>query len=114
MTQQLTDPAGAQVATVQAMPVATPSHNAAFYATTSSSQCLAANTARTWALFVNISDAFVFLALGAAAVLNTGIPLAPNGGAYQMTMAEGNLYTGDVYAIHGGSGNKPLCISEGM
>lgn len=53
--------------------------------------------------------------LGAAAVLNEGIILAGSiGFPFEMSEKLGNLYTGAVYAIHGGSGNKVVTIAEGI
>ncbi|MHB1132995.1 MAG: hypothetical protein ACYC4L_11460 [Chloroflexota bacterium] len=81
---------------------------------TGSTAALAANTNRLYALFVNDSDTPIYLALGAAAVVDEGIRLNQLGGAYEMTKKEGNLYSGAVNAIHGSTGVKRLLCLEGV
>ncbi len=71
---------------------------------------LAANKFRTCAEFVNDSDQVIYLRLGQAAVLNTGIRLNASGGSYEINLS--NLWKGPISAIHGGAGNKVLCIME--
>lgn len=78
--------------------------------TTGSQLILVANKNRTTATFVNDSDVVIYLRLGQEAALNTGIRLNPAGGAFEINLT--NLWKGDVYAIHGGAGNKVLCIEE--
>ena len=90
-----------------------PTHTAPAIAT-NSTLALAANESRLYALLVNDSDAIVYLALGAAASLNAGIRLNANGGAYEMSAAAGNLYTGAIYAIHGSTGDKVVLVTEGI
>ena len=87
--------------------------HAAVNVTTGSTQVLAANDNRLYALFVNDSDTTVYLKLGAAAVANQGIRLNANGGTYEMSRELGNLYAGSVYGIHAGSGNKVVIVTEG-
>ncbi len=74
---------------------------------------LAANANRLYALFVNDSDTTVYLGLGAAAALNTGIRLNALGGNYEMSKKLGNLYTGAVNGISGVAG-KVVCVTEGV
>jgi len=90
----------------------TPTHTAVAVAT-SSTQALAANTARLYALFINDSDTTIYLKLGAAAALNQGIRLNANGGSYEMHPGAQNVYTGAIYAIQGASGTKNLLVLEG-
>jgi len=78
--------------------------------TIASTIALEANKRRTGATFVNDSDAVIYLRLGQDAALNTGIRLNSAGGSYEINKT--NLYKGDVTAIHGGAGNKVLCIIE--
>lgn len=78
--------------------------------TTASTLRLAANKMRQSATFINDSDEVIYLRLGQTATLNTGIRLNAVGGAYEIGKA--NLWKGDVFAIHGGTGNKVLCIEE--
>jgi len=59
---------------------------------------------------VNISNQWIFLGRGNAAVLNEGIALAPSGGSYHI--GPDNLFTGAINAIATG-GDKILTISEG-
>lgn len=82
--------------------------------TTASQTALAANANRKYASFQNDSDTAIYLKIGAAAVANEGIRINPNGGSYEMSAAIGNLATGTVYAIHGGTGTKNLLIAEGV
>jgi hypothetical protein len=69
-----------------------------------------ANKHRTILEITNDSDAIVYLGKGWVAALNQGIRLNANGGAY--TIGKDNLYRGNLFAIHGGVGNKRLCIVE--
>ncbi|GAI46308.1 unnamed protein product [marine sediment metagenome] len=71
---------------------------------------LAVNKMRQTATFINNSDVVIFLRLGAAAAVNTGKPLNANGGSFEINKS--NMWKGDVYAIHGGTGDKVLCIEE--
>lgn len=84
--------------------------------TTTTGQALAADVIghRVYVLLVNDSDTTIYIGLGAAAVANQGIRINAEGGAYEMSKALGNLYTGAINAIHGGSGNKTLLVSEGL
>lgn len=81
--------------------------------TTSSASALAANTERDYLLLVNDSDQVIYIKFGGAAVLNQGIRLAASGGAFEASHKFGNLSRAAVFAIHGGSGNKALLITEG-
>lgn len=78
--------------------------------TTTTAVVLAANKFRTCVEFVNDSDVVIYLRLGQVAVLNTGIRLNASGGSYEINLA--NLWKGEISAIHGGAGNKVLCIME--
>ena len=78
--------------------------------TTGSTLVLELNKTRTSALFINDSDVVIYLRLGQDAAVNTGIRLNATGGAYEITLV--NMFKGKVYAIHGGTGNKVLCIEE--
>lgn len=82
--------------------------------TTTSQAALAANTTRLYALLVNDSDTTIYVKIGATAVANQGIRLNVNGGSYEMSKKLGNLNTGAINAIHGGTGNKVLLITEGV
>lgn len=82
--------------------------------TATSGQVLAANLNRKYALLANDSDTTIYLGLGVTAVAGEGIPLNPHGGSYEMSSAIGNLYTGVINAIHSGTGNKNLLITEGV
>lgn len=92
---------------------ATPTHTAV-NVTTSTAAALAANLERKYALLVNDSDTTIYIKLGAAAVLNEGIRLNANGGSYEMSAALGNLVHVAINAIHGGTGNKVLLVTEGV
>lgn len=77
----------------------------------SSTTVLAANSERVSAVFVNDSDETIYLARAAVAVMNKGIRLNANGGAYEINST--NLYCGIVTAICQ-SGTKNLCVEEGV
>lgn len=79
--------------------------------TTASQTALAANSARSFAFFQNDSDTTIYIKLGSAAVVSTGIRLNANGGSYQIDST--NMYTGIVTAIHAGTGTKTLLITSG-
>lgn len=72
---------------------------------------LAANPERVYALFINDSDAVMYLRLGETAVAHEGILLAITGGSYEITLD--NLYRGVVNVICASSG-KVLMITEGV
>jgi hypothetical protein len=82
--------------------------------TTTSQQALAANPDRKYAMLINDSDTVIYIKIGAPAVVGEGIRLNPNGGSYEMSSAIGNLHTGAINAIHGGTGNKNLLVLEGV
>ncbi|GAI84025.1 unnamed protein product, partial [marine sediment metagenome] len=75
-----------------------------------STAVLAANANRIFAEFVNDSANVIYLALGAAAVMNRGIRLNANGGSFEIGLT--NLYTGAVKAISGVAAQN-LTVSEG-
>jgi 3-deoxy-D-arabino-heptulosonate 7-phosphate (DAHP) synthase len=95
--------------------IRTVTHTAATVAAAQSAVVLAANTARKYALFINDSDAVVYLKIGAAAVSSQGIRLNANGGSYEMSFKNGNLHTGAVngIAVTGAVGDKVLLVAEG-
>lgn len=78
--------------------------------TTGSTVILAANKFRTCVEFTNDSDVVIYLRLGQAAALHTGIRLNAEGGSYEIGLS--NLWKGEISVIHGGAGNKVLCIME--
>ena len=86
--------------------------NIAVNVTTASTEVLAANAGRAYALLINDSDTVVYLAIGEAAVANSGIRLTATGGSFEMSRAFNNLSGVAVYGIHGGSGNKVICGIE--
>jgi hypothetical protein len=88
----------------------TPTHTAVSV-TTSTGVALAVNTSRKYALFINDSDTAQYLKFGTDAVLNEGIRLNANGGSYEMSAAQGNLYTGAVNVIAATAGT--LLVTEG-
>ena len=73
---------------------------------------LALNEARVYALFVNDSDTTIYLRFGEDAVLNEGIRVNANGGSFEMTQQQGNLYSGVVNGISS-AGSKNLTVLEG-
>lgn len=89
----------------------TPAH-AVVTATGASAVALAANASRRYALFVNDSDTTMYLALGTAAAVNTGIRLNAAGGSFEMSEMAGNLYLGAVYVYC--TAGKSLLVTEGV
>jgi hypothetical protein len=76
-------------------------------------EAIAANTSRRYLLLQN-DDATdtIYVKVGAAAVANEGVKIAP-GGSYVISAAAGNLDTGAVNLI--ASANTPLLlIAEGV
>jgi len=59
----------------------------------------AADTDRRYWGVTNNGSNRVSLGFGAAAVLDSGITLQPNGGSFEMSEAQGNLFTGAINAI---------------
>lgn len=82
--------------------------------TTNSQKILDANDNRKYVLFVNDSDSIMYLKIGNNAVLNEGIRLNAGGGSFEMSAGLGNLDTRAIYAIHGGTGDKKILITEGV
>lgn len=76
-----------------------------------SNPVLAANPNRVSAIFINNSINDVFLSRSGTAVLNAGILLKANGGAYEINST--NLYKGTVSAI-ATAANSLLAIEEGI
>lgn len=76
----------------------------------SSGVALAANANRKYASFVNDSDAVIYLAFGAAAVVGSGERLNSGGGSFEINNS--NLTTQVVNAISTGA-SKNLCVQEG-
>jgi len=75
---------------------------------------IAANTSRKYLLIVNDSDTVIYLVLGGVATVPAGIRLNANGGSYEMSLQQGNVYTGAINANHGGGAvNKVLLLTEG-
>lgn len=75
---------------------------------------LGENKDRRAALFINDSDAVVYLSQGEPAVMNIGIRLNPGGGAFELTLEYGNLYCGEIYAIQNAGGLQKLLVTEGV
>ncbi len=76
-----------------------------------SSLVLAANEERMYACLINDSaTAAIYLSLGGAAVVGSGIALERKGSGYEILPE--NLYRGDIYAISTEAGAN-LSICEG-
>ncbi len=56
---------------------------------------------------VNDSDTKMYVRLASPAAVGVGVPLYPNGGSFSF-----DDYHGALYAIHGGTGTKNLCVVE--
>lgn len=71
----------------------------------------AANSNRTYGLFINDSDTKIYLALRSSIGVGIGIPLDPFGGFYELIPnVRGEIYTGQISAVHGASGVKFLQV----
>jgi len=68
-------------------------------------ELLAANASRSYALLQNDSDTAMYIGIGTAAVANTGLRLNANGGSYEMSRATNNLTNLAINALASG-GNK--------
>ena len=73
-----------------------------------SGSVLAANASRTGLVLVNTSTNTISIGFGAAAVLNSGITLTPNGA---FTMQSSTFTTTEIFAIASGAGSN-LAIQE--
>lgn len=78
--------------------------------TNTSTTILAANAARKYAVVVNNNGFTAYLKLGSAAVVNEGIPLAPNA---RFEIKRDNLWTGDIRAIKATATAVALDVFEG-
>ena len=109
--------------TVQTMAGLTNTHTAPTVGTNSGT-ALSSNANRRYALLVNNSPAAIFLNVaGGSAALSTGIVLNPaqlvtgstyaGGGSYEISAANGNLYTGNITAIATAASSN-LLVTEGV
>lgn len=78
---------------------------------TDSTNVLDSNDTRIYLLLTNDSDEAIYIKFGAAAALNEGIRLNANGGSYEISPANANLYQGVINAICT-SGSKKLLVCE--
>lgn len=80
---------------------------------TSATPVIPLNSNRNYGLFINDSDAVIYLVKGNSATISSGIRLAPYGGHYEMSPANWNLDTAAFSAIHDGTGEKNLLVTIG-
>ena len=92
-------------------PIKTLAHTAPTVGT-SSGAVLAANDDRSYVKIINDSDTVIYLKVGVAAVLNEGIRVEANGGAFDMSADLGNLDTRAINGISSGA-SKVMLASEG-
>lgn len=98
------------VVTSQSTPPAlTPSSPAVASVGVASAEAVAVNANRKGLVLCNNSDNVISIAFGAAAVLNSGITLQPQGGSWTMTRE--TFTTAQVRAIAGGAAS-PLGVQE--
>ena len=91
---------------METMPtVTTPTHTVITVAATST-EVRAANTARRYLLLVNDSDEVIYVALGTAAALNSGIRINASGGSFELARGAGVQYLGAIYAICASGGTR--------
>lgn len=75
---------------------------------------LAANVDRKYAMFQPATTEDISIKFGVAAVVDEGIWLdASKYDNFEISAAMGNLFKGNVYAIHGGADTKLLQVVEG-
>lgn len=79
---------------------------------TASAQIVAADPLRRALILVNDSDSPIYISQGQTAIVNKGIRLNANGGAYEHDVKKYGLPTGDFYGISTGS-SKNLTVTEG-
>lgn len=84
-----------------------------FTVTTASTQAVAANAYDSYRFFQNNGNNDIFLRFGAAAALDTGILLTPNGGFYEMSREMGNIWRGAVNAIARTASTTMLILQGG-
>lgn len=88
--------------------IGTPSNTSVTVGNTST-LVLADRPQREHAVITNDSDEKIYLSFGEAAVIGSGVPLAPNGGSYTTDYTA--LWTREVYAICA-SGGRSLSIFQ--
>jgi hypothetical protein len=88
----------------------TPTTQTGVNVTTSSAQVLAANSSRTLLILTNDSDTTMYIKFGSAAVAAQGIRLNASGGS--LILDSNAIPYSAVFAIHAGTGNKVLLITE--
>ena len=74
---------------------------------------LAANANRKYMLIVNDSDTVIYISIGTATALNSGIRLNANGGSYEISARYGNLDTRVINCISSVA-SKKLLVTEGV
>ncbi len=79
---------------------------------TSTTVVLAENGARTYLLLVNDSDTTIYLAVGAPAVVNKGIRVNANGGAFEMIRDVGGNFSHQAVNAISSAAGKNLTIQE--
>jgi len=84
--------------------------NGAFNVTNTSLVVRPVNAWRTGLVLTNDSGVVIYIALGANAVINSGMRLNATGGAYEITAD--NPYHGPISAIAGVAGPSNLCFIE--
>ena len=82
--------------------------------TSTSTLVLPQNTLRKYAVITNNSEGPVFISFGINAEINKGICLPTKYTTYEMTGMKGNLFKGGIHAIHDGSEDRKIMITEGF
>lgn len=91
-------------------PVASSVTESSYSVTTSSSMAVAANASRKGGYIQNISDTDMYISWGSTATTTTKTKLFS--GASMPLQITNLVYTGAIYAIHGGTGTKTLVIVQ--
>lgn len=91
------------------MTIATSASCGSISVANTSTTILSATANRKSVVIVNDSDESIYLALGNTALMNQGIRINANGGAYEIGST--NLYIGAIYGICS-SGSKVVTVTE--
>lgn len=110
--QVKTDGAGDFPLLTRANNLPTPSAPTSATVGVASAAAVSAKTNRQYLCLVNTSANWIYLGFGSnAAVVGSGVALAPNGGSYEMTSGSGNLHDLAINAIASAAASN-LAIQE--
>lgn len=91
---------------------ATPTQTAKTVTTSSSVVSAAPASWRRGCILQNDSDTAIYVMFGATAVANQGVRLNANGSSLEVGEDKSLNFQGVIYAIHAGTGDKTLLVTE--